>query len=65
MVQSSSMPWWKAIQGFWDNWDSDDPNDASSWTWDGRDVNQISMLKKVFAKFKATNGAYLSLLQMV
>lgn len=44
MAASPSIPHWKQIQGFWNDWGSDDPTSASyNWT---VDTNQVAMLKK-------------------
>jgi len=39
---SPNMPWWKQIEAFWLDWESDDPTSAS-WDW-SRDQNQRAML---------------------
>jgi len=44
MVSSPNIPRFKQIEGFWIDWNNDDPNSAS-WNWNA-DSNQVEMLKK-------------------
>ncbi|KAJ3130786.1 hypothetical protein HK101_004943 [Irineochytrium annulatum] len=38
----TSVPWFKRIEGFWQDWRT---RDAERWDWDGRDRNQRRMLQ--------------------
>ncbi|GHH24237.1 glycoside hydrolase [Streptomyces lanatus] len=48
MVKSANIPGFKQIEGFWQDWNNEDPT-SSAWDWTA-DANQRSMLQKATAR---------------